>query len=156
MLPPQVIDMLLLAPLLKELEKARAEAEKKLEKKVKSTESKKLTDKDFQKWVEEQEKKVEDERKKDPEYAPGDPVALVGLRGSPENYRVKQMVTEPEKPSFSPKVHNGALARSFKKKVVTKDKVEVEIGLHFEIDGGALKQGKLKLLYGGVLGGGRF
>ncbi|WP_171180126.1 hypothetical protein [Ruegeria sp. HKCCD8929] len=182
MLPSNVLTvmspLLMAMPWTKHLEAACKEASKKIEKKAKSTPQKKFTEKVVEniicaeagkldktltkaatgavkKGIEKEKKSVEKEiKKKDP----GTPqaLALTGLRDDLLNARKERNALETGKPIKLPKPKGGGLHVPIKIKVLTKDKIELEVNGFIGIDLKDILKGKMPITYGGVGIGGRF
>lgn len=170
--------LLMAMPWTKHLEAACKEASRKIEKKAKSLPQKKLTEKvvekilceeagkldktltkattgALKKGIKKAEKEVEKEiQKKDP----GTPQALAlnGLRDDIVNARKERNAMEPGKPLKLPKPQGGGLHVPIKIKVLTKDKIELEIMGFIGVDLKEILSGKLPITYGVMGLGGRF
>lgn len=178
MLPLPILTAVMLMPWNKELEKVCKDAAADLKKKAKSTLAEKFTEKvvegvlcaqagkankhlaklvaDKTKGhIKKEERKIEKELEKEPDHTKSGPLKLVGLRGELEDYRVKGQILDPEKPLKLKKPQGNAFFVPIKVKVLSKDKVELDVGGFVGIDKTILK-GALKLTYGGVTIGGRF
>ena len=178
MIPAPMIPVLLALPWQKHLEAACKEAAADLKKRARSMPAKKITkalvedllckqaakaDKTLTKLgtdqlkgaLKREEKKVEKEIEKAGDPSKPGPLKLLGLRGELEDYRVKGQIVEPDKPAKLSKPQGSAYYVPIKVKVLSKDKVELEIGGFLGIDK-KIKEGKLKVIYGGVMLGGKF
>lgn len=178
MLPATVIPALLptiiALPWTKRLEAACKEASKKIEKRAKSLPRAKFTEKIVEeticaeigklgkdltknlqtvvkKNVEKEKKKAEAVIKKDP--AKAQKLKLTGLRDDLEKAK-KATVVEPEKPLKLPKPKGAALYKEIKIKVLTKDKVELDIPIFIGVDPWkSIEKGKLQFFFGLGIGG---
>lgn len=170
--------LLMAMPWTKHLEAACKEASKKIEKKAKSTPQKKLTEKVIEniicgeagkldktltkaatgalkKEIKKAEKDVEKQiQKKDPGSA--QTLQLTGLRDDMISARKERDAVATGKPIKLPKPQGGGLHVPIKIKVLTKDKIELEINGFIGVDLKQIISGKLPITYG-VLGiGGKF
>lgn len=170
--------LLFAVPWNKHLEDTCKEISKQLQKKAKSTLGEKLTetvvekivckevgklDKTLTKAATSALKKQLDKAKKDVEkdMAKKDPgsaqvVALTGLRDDMIKARKERDAMEAGKPIKLPKPMGGGLHVPFKVKVLSKDKIELEVNGFVGVGFKELLNGKVPLTYGGLGVGGRF
>ena len=170
--------VLMAMPLTKHLEAACKEASKEIEKKAKSLPQKKLTEKVVEKILCAQagkldknltklatgtlkknlkaaEKQVEkDLGKKDPGSAQA--LQLTGLRDDMLKAQKESDALASGKPIKLPKPQGGGLHVPIKIKVLTKDKIELEVNGFIGVDLKDLTSGKMPITYGGIGLGGRF
>ena len=177
MLPLPVLNAVMLMPWNKHLENVCKEAAKDLKKKAKSTLAEKLTEKALEEvlckqagkaneslaklvagqtkgYIKREVDKVEKALEKEPDHTKPGPLKLLGLRGELQDYQVKRQILDPEKPMKMSKPQGSAFFVPLKVKVLSKDKVELNIGGFIGIDRKILK-GILLITYGGLTIGGR-
>ena len=169
--------ILMAMPWTKHLEAACKEASKKIEKKAKSLPEKKLTEKVIEniicaeagkldktltkaatgalkKNIDKTKKDVEKEiQKKDPGTSQA--LALTGLRDDLLNARKERDAIIAGKPIKLPKPKGGGIHVPIKIKVLTKDKIELEINSFIGVELKDLLSGKMPITYGLVGIGGR-
>lgn len=182
MFPPSVLvamtPVLMSLPISKHLEDSCKEVAKEIQKKAKSQLAKDITDKfvdgivckqagklgktvtkattgQLKKQIDKTKKSVEkDIEKKGAGTSQG--VALTGLRDELDKAKKQREALEQGKPIKLPKPMGGGLHVPLKFKVLSRDKIELDIELFFGVDLKQVQKGKLPINYG-VLGvGGRF
>lgn len=170
--------VLMAMPWTKHIEAACKEASKEIEKKAKSLPQKKMTEKVVEnilcaqagkldktllkigngvlkKNLKSAQKDVEkDMVKKDPGSAQA--LALNGLRDDMAKASKETNALEPGKLIKLPKPKGGGIHVPIKVKVLTKDKIELEINGFIGVDLKDLMKGRMPVTYGGVGIGGRF
>jgi len=174
MFPPSVLaamtPILISMPLSKHLENACKEASKEIQKKAKSMTAKKFTEKvldgvvckqagklgqtvtkattgQLKKHIDKTKKGVEkDIEKKGAGTSQG--VALTGLRDALETSKKQKEAMEQGKPIKLPRPMGGGLHVPLKFRVLTRDKVELDIELFFGVDFKDVAKGKLPITYG--------
>ncbi|MAC82351.1 MAG: hypothetical protein CML66_30350 [Rhodobacteraceae bacterium] len=182
MFPTTVLTMmspfLMAVPWTRHLEDACKEASKEIQKKAKSTTSQKLTEQVVEKIIcgqagkldktltkaatgalkkniDKTKKAVEkDIEKKDPGSAQA--LDLTGLRDDLIKARKARDAMEPGKPVKLPKPQGGGFHVPIKVKVLTRDKIELEVNGFIGVDLKDLMKGKMPITYGGIGIGGKF
>lgn len=173
MFPPAVLNtitpLLMALPINKHLEGACKEAAKEIQKKAKSTPAKKLVSmaegvlckqagkatqtmtKVFTGVGKKQLDKVKKDVEKDIEKkgaSTSEGVALTGLRDEIDKSKKQKEALEQGKPMKLPKPMGGGMHVPIKIRVLTRDKIEVDLELFLGVDVKQIPKGKLPLTYG--------
>lgn len=182
MFPTSVLNamapVLLAMPLTKHIEDACKEASKEIQKKAKSLPAKKITEKLIEGIVCKQAGKLDqtvtkattgvlkkqlDKTRKDVEKeiekkgaSTSQGVALTGLRDDLDAAKKQREAMEKGKPIKLPKPKGGGMHVPIKFKVLSKDKIELDVELFFGVDLKEVPKGRLPITYGVIGLGGRF
>ena len=170
--------VLMSLPLTKHIEEACKEASREIQKKAKSLPAKKITEKLIEgivckqagkldqtmtkvttgvlkKQIDKTRKSVEKEiEKKGADTSQG--VALTGLRKDLDDAKKQREAMEKGKPIKLPKPKGGGLHVPIKFKVLSRDKIELDVELFLGVDLKEVPKGKLPITYGVIGLGGRF